>query len=119
MSIRSKTTLPGLTLGLILVGMVGVALMFHTRPAGAWGGGEETPLDFLTGGGWILRPSGAKANFGVEGGVKNGAWWGGVNYIDHGTGLHVQSRNVTAYIFIDERTRDICGKADTNYLGEV
>jgi hypothetical protein len=49
----------------------------------------------VTGGGWIDgTPSGAKANFGVSGGPGN---WGHLNYIDHGTGMHVRSTGVTAY----------------------
>jgi hypothetical protein len=82
----------------------------------AW---EVPPDDFLTGGGWIQRITGAKANFGVGGGVKNGAWWGHLNYIDHGDGLHVHATSVTAYYYIDERTRDICGRADTDRYGPV
>lgn len=77
------------------------------------------PLDFITGGGWIMRATGFKANFGVGGGVKNGDWWGHLNYIDHGDGLHVKDKSITAYLFIDDRTRDICGRADTNHFGEV
>ncbi|OLB16177.1 MAG: hypothetical protein AUH12_07315 [Gemmatimonadetes bacterium 13_2_20CM_69_8] len=35
-----------------------------------------TPADFITGGGWITgTPSGAKANFGVAGGIKQGTFW--------------------------------------------
>lgn len=49
----------------------------------------------VTGGGWIVgTPSGAKASFGVSGGPDN---WGSLNYIDHGTGMHVHSTAVTAY----------------------
>lgn len=49
----------------------------------------------VTGGGWIDgTPSGEKANFGVSGGPDG---WGHLNYIDHGTGLHVRSTAVTAY----------------------
>ncbi|PYJ08602.1 MAG: hypothetical protein DME25_01070 [Verrucomicrobia bacterium] len=56
------------------------------------------PCDFLTGGGWIVgTPSGAKANFGVAGGIKNGAFWGHLNYIDHGNGMHVKATAVTGY----------------------
>ena len=109
-------TLLVISIATMLVAMV---MVINPRPAHAWGGQEQVPLDFLTGGGWIVRDSGAKANFGVEGGVKNGAWWGGVNYIDHGTGLHVQGRDVTAYIFIDDRTRDICGHAGSDQFGDV
>jgi hypothetical protein len=54
--------------------------------------------DFVTGGGWITgTPSGDKANFGVAGGIKNGAFWGHLNYIDHGTGMHVKATAVTGY----------------------
>jgi len=115
MYFRAKKMLPRLTLALILVSTL---MMINPRPAGAWWQ-DHVPLDFLTGGGWILRSSGAKANFGVEGGVKNGAWWGGLNYLDHGTGLHVQGRTVTAYLFVDDKTRDICGHADSDQFGDV
>jgi hypothetical protein len=54
--------------------------------------------DFITGGGWITgTPSGAKGNFGVAGGFKNGAFWGHLNYIDHGNGMHVKHTAVTGY----------------------
>jgi hypothetical protein len=53
---------------------------------------------FLTGGGWITgTPSGARANFGVAGGIKNGAFWGHLNYVDHGNGMHVKATAVTGY----------------------
>ena len=56
------------------------------------------PCDFVTGGGWITgTPSGAKANFGVAGGFKDGALWGHLNYIDHGNGMHVKHTAVTGY----------------------
>ena len=54
--------------------------------------------DFVTGGGWIRTTmSGAKANFGVAGGIKNGAFWGHLDYVDHGNGSHVKSSAVTGY----------------------
>ena len=41
--------------------------------------------DFVTGGGWITgTPSGERGTFGVAGGIKNGALWGHLTYIDHG-----------------------------------
>ncbi len=58
---------------------------------------EGPPCDFLTGGGWIVGPFGAKANFGVAGGFKDGAFWGHLNYIDHGNGWHVKATAVTGY----------------------
>ncbi|MDB6024926.1 MAG: hypothetical protein JWM68_1149 [Verrucomicrobiales bacterium] len=63
--------------------------------------------DFLTGGGWVITSSGAKANFGVQGGIRKGAYWGGLNYVDHGTRLHVKATAVTAYITLTENTREI------------
>ena len=63
--------------------------------------------DFVTGGGWIVGPSGEKANFGVAGGIRKGALWGHLNYIDHGTGLHVKAQAVTDYEVIDAVTRQI------------
>ena len=91
---------------------------------------EQVPLDFLTGGGFIVRDTATKANFGVAGGVKHGAWWGHLNYIDHLNGLHVKHTSITAYIRIGEDgtdpqngqptgTRDICGTATTNLYGDV
>lgn len=95
-----------------------------TTCALAWGAAAiawevPPPSDFVTGGGWILRASGAKANFGVGGGTKNGSWWGHLEYIDHGTGLNVHGTQVTAYTYFDTNVRDICGVADTNQFGTV
>jgi hypothetical protein len=55
--------------------------------------------DFVTGGGWIVSPSNAnaKANFAVAGGIKNGAPWGHLLFVDHGNGLRVKGTGVTAY----------------------
>jgi hypothetical protein len=105
-----------------------VALVLTGGSAGAWV--EQVPQDFITGGGWFIIQSpavgtspGNRANFGWHGGVKNGDWWGNGNYIDHGTGLHVHSRQVTGYLRIGTDggtvhqptgTRDICGIADAN-----
>ncbi|HUR45793.1 MAG TPA: choice-of-anchor P family protein, partial [Candidatus Saccharimonadales bacterium] len=63
--------------------------------------------DFVTGGGWIIGPNNAKANFGVAGGVRKDAFWGHLNFIDHGTGLHVKSTAVTGYEVTDATTRTI------------
>lgn len=97
--------------------------------------GGIVPGDFLTGGGFIWTTGGgaigthpvAKGNFGVGGGVKRGDWWGHLNYIDHGNGLHVKGTDVTAYVITPGTTdtdtdtkqphgsRDICGTARTNH----
>jgi len=99
---------------ILLLAVVGFAVVCGSRIF-AWGGGEQPPSDFVTGGGWIVgTPSGAKGNFGVGGGVKNGAFWGHLNYLDHGSGLHVQATSITGYVFVDDRTRDICGTYTTN-----
>jgi hypothetical protein len=71
--------------------------------------------DFVTGGGWIASPAdpGAKANFAVAGGIKNGAFWGHLTYIDHGSlGPRVKGTGVTAYSVPDPTTRDIEGTAE-------
>ena len=52
----------------------------------------------VTGGGWIVgTPSGAKGSFGVSGGMKGSDFWGHLNFVDHGDGLHVRSTAVTGY----------------------
>ena len=57
-----------------------------------------TECDKLTGGGWIVgTPSGEKGTFGVSGGIRRGEFWGHLNYIDHGNGMHVHSTAVTGY----------------------
>ncbi|HZT73810.1 MAG TPA: post-COAP-1 domain-containing protein [Terriglobales bacterium] len=59
--------------------------------------------DFLTGGGWIPNAGASgpgpnpgagngKATFAIEGGCKNGSGWGHLNYIDHGSRMHVVGR---------------------------
>jgi hypothetical protein len=66
---------------------------------------NTVPCDFVTGGGWILGSgtsslaAGTKANFGVGGGVKNGAFWGHLEYNDHSTSppMQVHGTSVTGY----------------------
>ena len=95
-----------------------------------WGGGEQVPSDFVTGGGFIFcTPSGGRGNFGVGGGVKNGAFWGHLNYLDHDMGLHVKGTSVTDYLRVgtdgtDSKgrltgTRDICGVGVSNLFGDI
>ncbi|MGH3116999.1 MAG: post-COAP-1 domain-containing protein [Gaiellales bacterium] len=69
--------------------------------------GDKVGCDFVTGGGWILGSgsatsslaAGAKANFAVGGGVKNGAFWGHLEYTDHSTSppMKVHGTGVTDY----------------------
>jgi hypothetical protein len=72
--------------------------------------------DFVTGGGWILGPSGAKANFGVGGGIKqDGTLFGHLEYIDHGTnGPKVHGTAVMNYTILTATTREIDGAAEVN-----
>src|SRR5438094_1794482 len=80
------------------------------------------PCDFITGGGFVFKDDGARANFGAHGGCKNGAFWGHVNYVDHGGWFytvipyHVESTEITGYLFdpAHPNARDICGFARTN-----
>ena len=87
-------------------------------------GAANAACDFLTGGGFIIN-NGAKANFGVGGGCKDGTpTWGHLEYIDHGSGLNVHGTSITAYIEqpgsgFDSKgrpigVRGICGTARTN-----
>src|ERR1041384_2652773 len=64
------------------------------------GAGCTPPVgDFVTGGGWITgTPSGARANFAVAGGIKNGGLWGQLTYLDHApNGIKVKGTEVTSY----------------------
>jgi hypothetical protein len=72
--------------------------------------------DFVTGGGWIIgTPSGARANFGVGGGLKQGQLWGHLAYIDHASsGPQVKGTGVTLYQIVDAVTRHIEGTAQVN-----
>ncbi len=73
--------------------------------------------DFVTGGGWITGTrSGAKANFGVAGGLKNGSLWGHLTYIDHGTGMKVKAHAITRYTVVNSTTRLIEGTGDADGL---
>ena len=89
-------------------------LVLIAGPAGAWTT-NEVPCDFVTGGGFIVH-NGAHANFGVGGGVKNGAFWGHLEYNDHGTTppMKVHGTGVTGYFYIDANTRYIQGTCTIN-----
>ena len=68
----------------------------------------------MTGGGWITTPSSAKGNFGVGGGIRQGAFWGHLEYHDHGSGMNVHGTGVTAYTVTGPNSRHIEGNADVN-----
>ena len=124
-----RTIINGITVSLLVGGL----LILTSGPAGAWP--ISVVNDFLTGGGFIIRgpnpATGPKANFGVGGGVKNGAFWGHLEYIDHGpNGPNVHWMTITAYYrtpgTTDDGTthqptgsREICGTARTDLYGDV
>ena len=70
--------------------------------------------DFVTGGGWIVAPSGKRGTLAVAGGLKNADLWGHLTYIDHGANLKVKGIEVTGYKIIDPTTRLITGIAEVN-----
>src|SRR5256885_5042021 len=81
-------------------GVAAVALVPASGSANAW------QCDFLTGGGVIVRDSGAKANFGVGGGCKHGSpTLGDLEYIDHRVGPDGHWTSITAYLEVDSRTQ--------------
>jgi hypothetical protein len=91
----------------------------HSIAQAQGSGGVATvpsPCDFTTSGGFTLTDAGKKATFGAHGGCKHGAFWGHMNYVDHDTGYHVNSVEITGYLtpFPGSTTRDICGLATTN-----
>jgi hypothetical protein len=77
--------------------------------------------DFVTGGGWITgTPSGARANFGVAGGIRHGEFWGHLTYIDHGPGgVKVKGTGVTSYEDIGPTSRRIKGTAEVDRVGGI
>jgi len=69
--------------------------------------------EFVTGGGWITGPSGAKANFAVAGGKEPG--WGHLTYLDHGQpAMRVKATAITAYTNLGGNVRRVEGTADVN-----
>jgi hypothetical protein len=77
--------------------------------------------DFVTGGGWITgTPTGARANFGVAGGIKNDGLWGHLTYIDHGSnGIKVKGTSVTSYEIMGSTWRRIKGMAEVDGVGDI
>jgi len=84
---------------------------------------NTVPCDFVTGGGFIVGSgtsslaAGAKANFAVGGGAKNGAFWGHLEYNDHRTSppMRVHGTAVTGYFLGGKpNERVITGNARIN-----
>ena len=76
----------------------------------------QAPCDFVTAGGWVLKPNGFWGNFGVHAGCKHGEFWGHVNFVDHEFKFHLSSTRITGYLFDPAmpNARDICGYGRVN-----
>lgn len=84
-------------------------------------------VDFVTGGGWIEGNSNQKhgkkhkndkITFAVNGGIKHGEFWGQLECKDHGIhNMNIKGTGVTAYLIIDEVTRQIEGTNKINGQG--
>lgn len=103
-------------LGALAASFMALALVGAWPVAAQDAAAVPTPCDFVTSGGFVYADSGKKANFGAHGGCKNGEFWGHVNFVDHTTGYHVNSLEVTGYLTpsAGSNVRDICGIATTN-----
>jgi hypothetical protein len=67
--------------------------------------------DFVTGGGFIADP---KRNFAIAGGIKHGAFWGHLLYINHETRMKAKGTGVTRYDVTGDTTRHIEGTCEVN-----
>ena len=105
-------------LAVALVPLASVAVSHAVAQDGVSGGmaGVPSPCDFVTSGGFVFTDSNKEANFGAHGGCKHDGFWGHLNYVDHGTGYHVDSLEITGYLTPSpgSNIRDICGTATTN-----
>ncbi len=127
MSQREKRKIGQLLALAVLSAVLSVGLVtFKSTPVFAHV--VPSPCDFTTGGGFVITPLGAHANFGIVGGCKPDRFFGHVNFVNHDTtgmfaGLHLSSDQITAYVQPDPVShpayRDICGTADTNLFGTV
>ena len=121
--INEQTTSPGsITVNALHVVVTGVAdVIVSSAHADIVCRGQpqcDASKDFVTGGGWINGPSGAKGTFGVAGGIKNGGLWGHLTFIDHGSGgPKVKGTGVTAYVIVDDTTRRVTGSAEVDGQG--
>lgn len=105
---------------LTVQGLVQVEVILSHAHSGISGCPGCPPLppchDFVTGGGWITVGS-SQANFGFNVGFKPNATTpeGHFNYIDHNTGMHVQTTSITAYVEGASKTsRHFEGSAEIN-----
>lgn len=78
---------------------------------------QQAACDFTSGSGFFTTSGGGKADFGLAAGVKNGAFWGHLNYVDSGAGLKLKADSITAYYAVAANTRVVEGVASTNVFG--
>jgi hypothetical protein len=101
-----------------LVPLASIAMSPAVAQSGSSGGVATvpSPCDFVTSGGFVFTDTGKEANFGAHGGCKQDGFWGHLNYVDHGTGYHVDSVQITGYVTPSpgSNIRDVCGMATTN-----
>ena len=99
-----------------LAGTLAAAAIGICAPAEVQAHMVQAPCDFITSGGFVFKDSGAMANFGADAGCKHNDFWGSVNYVDHEFNFHLQSTQITGYLFepANPNARDICGKARVN-----
>lgn len=101
-------TVDTLTDGLVDVVIASATASMVCDPGAPAGAGDG---DWFTGGGTHhATPTGDRASFGVAGGVRNGGYWGHLNFVDH-SGLHVKAISITDYEVIDDTTRRMAGTA--------
>src|SRR5258706_3875778 len=68
----------------LMVAALAVAGLLLVPSAPVSAGCSIAPCDFITGGGFIFRDDGERANFGSHGGCKKGGFSGARNYVEHG-----------------------------------
>ena len=79
----------------------------------------QIACDFLTGAGMVnATGDGGMVSFGLASGVKQGAFWGHLTYLDEGVKLKVESTHITKYLATGPATRVIEGTAITNLYGD-
>ncbi len=100
-----------------IVSCLAAAVMLFPNPA------EASPAcdEHVTGGGWLIAPSGKKANFGFNAfwDLSSESYKGHVNYVDRSLNLHVKSGDMFDYAIISDNTRGFRFHADHPEYDEI